>query len=64
MTRDEAEELEKIFLTVDGGCSVCIGSICLDATEANLGWKWIYEEGHYNILEDIRTKDVILVEPK
>lgn len=40
MTQEEADKVAKIIRTADGGCPVCVGSLCERATAAGLGFRF------------------------
>lgn len=44
MTRAEAEAVAGVAVTVDGGCSHCVGNVCESLTGQNLGWAWTMRE--------------------
>jgi hypothetical protein len=61
MTEKEANELGRIFASVDSHCSTCIERVCRKANNARLGWHWVFDEkvklievreGNAEIVED------------
>jgi hypothetical protein len=50
MTLEEAKKLASIFETADGGCPSCIRDICRQANEAELGFKFAFDEDEDHVL--------------
>ncbi len=49
MTLEEAQKLAKVFETVDGGCSVCVRSICTEANLQQFGFIWSVPEKYKGV---------------
>lgn len=53
MTREEAERLAKVLATADGGCPVCVHSICEKANDAQLGWWFFFKENSLPMRDEV-----------
>lgn len=49
MTQEEADKLCAIIRTADGGCSVCVASLCHAINEASFGFTF-HIDGHIEVI--------------